>query len=47
VGTDAERFVQLDSDGRPSAIDYLGLLIAQVARLNDRITELESEGRNG
>jgi hypothetical protein len=41
IGTDAERFVTFDDDGRPAGIDYLGLLVAQVAKLHARITELE------
>jgi hypothetical protein len=47
IGTDAERFVVLDGDGRPAAIDYLGLLVAQVAKLNARIDALETEAGNG
>jgi hypothetical protein len=41
VGTDAERFVQVDADGNPEAIDYLGLLVAQNAQLQARLTVLE------
>jgi hypothetical protein len=42
VGTDAERFVQADADGNPEAIDYLGLLVAQNAQLQARLTVLEN-----
>lgn len=41
LGTDAERFVTFDDEGRPAGIDYLGLLVVQVARLNVRLAELE------
>lgn len=41
VGTDAERFVQFDGDGQPLGIDYLTLLVAQVAQLRAEITELK------
>jgi len=41
VGTDAERFLKFDGDGRPVAIDYLGLLVAQVSALSARVIELE------
>jgi hypothetical protein len=46
-GTGAERFVVLDDDGAPAGINYLGLLIAQVAQLNERIATLEKEAGNG
>lgn len=42
IGTDAERFVQFDDDGLPAGIDYLGLAIAQLARMNARVTALEA-----
>jgi hypothetical protein len=42
VGTDAERFVHFDKDGRPDGINYLGLLIVQVAQLQARVAELEA-----
>jgi hypothetical protein len=42
VGTDAERFVQFDADGNPEAIDYLGLMVAQNAQLQARLTVLEN-----
>jgi hypothetical protein len=45
VGTDAERFVTFDDDGRPSGIDYLGLLIVQVAQMRAEITALQNELR--
>jgi hypothetical protein len=41
VGTDAERFVTFDDDGRPAGIDYLGLLIVQVAQMRAEITALQ------
>lgn len=43
VGTDAERFVTLDRDGEPAGIDYLGLLVAQVARLSTELAALKDE----
>lgn len=43
IGTGAERFVKLDPEGNPEAIDYLGLLVAQVAQLNARVAELEAK----
>jgi hypothetical protein len=42
VGTDAERFVTFDDDGRPAGIDYLGLLVVQNAQMQARITVLEN-----
>jgi hypothetical protein len=45
VGTDAERFVTFDDDGRPSGIDYLGLLVVQVAQMRAEITALQNELR--
>jgi hypothetical protein len=42
VGTDAERFVTFDDDGRPAGIDYLGLLVVQNAQLLARVTVLEN-----
>jgi hypothetical protein len=42
VGTDAERFVTFDEDGRPAGIDYLGLLVVQNAQLQARVTVLEN-----
>lgn len=42
VGTDAERFVKFDADGEPQAINYLSLLVAQVAQLQARVLELEA-----
>jgi hypothetical protein len=45
VGTDAERFVTVDDDGRPSGIDYLGLLVVQVAQMRAEITALQNELR--
>ena len=44
VGTDAERFVTFDNDGAPNGIDYLGLLVAQVAVLRAEITALKNDG---
>jgi autotransporter adhesin len=44
VGSDAERFVTFDDDGRPLGINYLGLLVAQVAQLNARLAALEERG---
>lgn len=55
VGTSMEPFVVYDTDdtGRlitdddgnliPLSIDFIGLLLAQVAQLNQRVTELEAE----
>jgi hypothetical protein len=45
VGTDAERFVTFDEDGRPAGIDYLGLLVVQVAQMRAEITALQNELR--
>jgi hypothetical protein len=45
VGTDAERFVTFDDEGRPAGIDYLGLLIVQVAQMRAEITALTKELR--
>ncbi|WP_347975652.1 hypothetical protein [Microbacterium sp. ProA8] len=42
VGTDAERFVTFDAEGRPAGIDYLGLLVVQNAQLQARLTVLEN-----
>jgi hypothetical protein len=42
VGTDAERFVTFDDEGRPAGIDYLGLLVVQNAQLQARLTVLEN-----
>lgn len=44
VGTDMERFVTFDDDGRPNGIDYLSLLVVQVAQLKARVIELENKG---
>lgn len=44
VGSDAERFVTFDDDGRPLGINYLGMLVAQVAQLNARLAALEERG---
>jgi hypothetical protein len=38
---DTDRFVMRDADGRPDSIDYVPLLLAQVASLNARLTALE------
>jgi hypothetical protein len=45
VGTDAERFVTFDDDGRPAGIDYIGLLIVQVAQMRAEIAALQNELR--
>lgn len=45
IGTDWERFVTFDDDGRPLGINYLGLMVAQVAQLAGRVAELESRQR--
>lgn len=45
VGTDAERFVKFDADGRALAIDVLGLLVAQVAVMHTEIAALKNELR--
>lgn len=42
VGTDAERFVTFDDEGRPSGIDYLGMLVVQNAQLHARLVALEN-----
>jgi hypothetical protein len=42
VGTDAERFVTFDDEGRPAGIDYMGLLVVQYAQLQARLTVLEN-----
>lgn len=41
LGTDAERFVTFDDGGRVAGIDYIGLLVAQVAALHARLASLE------
>lgn len=43
VGTDAERFVTFDDDGRPSGIDYLSLLVVQVSQLRAELTALKDK----
>lgn len=45
VGTGAERFVTFDDAGHPNGIDYLGLLVAQVAVLRAEIAALKNDGR--
>jgi hypothetical protein len=49
VGTDAERFLVLDDEGKPAGIDKLGLHTAQITVLLARIERLEEElrARNG
>jgi hypothetical protein len=42
MGTDAERFVVLDAHGDPVAVNYLSLLVAQVARLATTVVELQA-----
>lgn len=39
---DQETFVVYDLDGRPDSIDFIGLLIAQNAQLNQETTDLRS-----
>lgn len=41
LGSDAARFVTFDDDGQPAGIAYLDLVVAQVAVLNARVSELE------
>jgi autotransporter adhesin len=43
MGTDAERFVTFNDDGAPNGIDYLSLLIAQVAQLSAELAALKNE----
>jgi hypothetical protein len=43
VGTDAERFVVRGSDGDVETIDFIQLLLVQVAQLNARVRELEGK----
>jgi hypothetical protein len=43
VGTAAERFVVFDDDGAPAGIDYLSLLVAQVAQLSAELAALKNE----
>jgi hypothetical protein len=43
VGTPAERFVTFDDDGAPNGIDYLSLLVAQVAQLRAELAALKNE----
>lgn len=47
LGTDAERFITFNDEGEVDGIDYIGLLVAQVAALQARVTELEGKERHG
>jgi hypothetical protein len=42
LGTDAERFLTFDDDGRVAGIESVALLTAQVAALHARLTALEN-----
>jgi hypothetical protein len=42
LGTDAERFLTFDEDGRVAGIESVALLTAQVAALHARVTALEN-----
>jgi hypothetical protein len=43
IGTDAERFVVLDSSGRPASVAYLDMVVAQTAVMHEELVQEKAE----